>query len=91
MGILSLPKTIGMLLIWCVPVAIMYFSTQFLPIVFLFGLSGPVFICALLYNKTFKKFEPSEEVTKDEDWTVNPDSQEQDTSQVSQESGEKTD
>ncbi|MDE6204407.1 MAG: hypothetical protein K2G19_13135, partial [Lachnospiraceae bacterium] len=43
-----------------------------LPIVFSFGISGPAFVCALLYNKTFKRFEPAEEITGDEEWTVIP-------------------
>lgn len=60
MGILSLPKTILMMICWAVPIVILVFFFQAFPIVFALGISGPTFVCALLYNKTFKRFEPEE-------------------------------
>lgn len=62
MGILSLPKTILMMVCWAVPVIILIFFFQAFPVVFLLGISGPAFVCALLYNKTFKRFEPEENI-----------------------------
>lgn len=70
MGILTFPKTLLMMVCWIVPVIIAGFFLQALPIVFAFGISGPAFICALLYNKTFKRFEPEGEIAGDEEWTV---------------------
>ena len=71
MGILSLPKTILMIVCWIIPIFITVYFLQILPIVIAFGISGPAMLCALLYNKTFKRFEPEEEpVTSDADWTV---------------------
>lgn len=67
MGILSLPKTILMMICWAVPVVILVFFFQAFPIVFALGISGPTFVCALLYNKTFKRFEPEENA---EEWTL---------------------
>lgn len=70
MGILSLPKTITMLVCWAIPVVIVAFFTQLLPVVFALGISGPVFLNALLYNGTFKKFEPQPEEEKADDWFI---------------------
>ncbi|NBJ91880.1 YesL family protein [Parablautia muri] len=71
MGILTLPKTILMIVFWILPIVIMMLSFQAFPFVFLLGISGPAFLCALLYNKTFKRFEPEqEEVVGDYEWTV---------------------
>ena len=67
MGILSLPKTILMMVCWAVPAVILIFFFRAFPIVFVLGISGPAFVCALLYNKTFKRFEPEED-TGDGEW-----------------------
>ena len=57
MSLLQFPKTILMIIMALVPVAIAVFFPQVLPIVFLFGMSGPALVAALLYNKFFKKLE----------------------------------
>lgn len=75
MGILSLPKTIVMIVCWAIPVVVIIFFTQMLPIVFAFGISGPVFLSALLYNGTFKRFEPKEETESSDDWFIDPNEQ----------------
>lgn len=67
MGILSLPKTILMMICWAVPIVILIFFFQAFPIVFLLGISGPTFVCAFLYNKTFKRFEPEENA---DEWSL---------------------
>lgn len=61
MSILSLPKTVLMMIIYIVPAAAMYFIPMATPFVFLFGISAPAYIAAMLYSGTFKKFEPEEE------------------------------
>lgn len=71
MGILSLPKTILMILCWAVPAVTLIFFFRAFPIVFLLGISGPAFVGALLYNKTFKRFEPEED-TGDGEWPSEP-------------------
>lgn len=78
MGILSLPKTILMVICWIVPVAIGLVFYQILPLALALGMSLPAYGCALLYNKTFKRFEPEEEQTIDEEWTL-PSEEEQET------------
>lgn len=70
MGILHLPKTILMMVIWAVPTLISLYLFQAFPLVIGLGISGPVFLSAMLYNKTFKKFEPEEETEEDSEWTV---------------------
>lgn len=69
MGILSLPKTILMMICWAMPIVILIFFFQAFPVIFLLGISGPAFLCALLYNKTFKRFEPEENKDGDQ-WSV---------------------
>lgn len=71
MGILTFPKTILMVVCQVAPFLIFVFFPQVMPIVLMLGISGPAYICALLYNKTFQRFEPQpEEITADEDWVV---------------------
>lgn len=72
MGILSLPKTLLMIICWIIPVVIGLFFYQILPVVLMFGMSLPAYVCALLYNKTFKRFEPEETQVSDSDWTILP-------------------
>lgn len=81
MSILTLPKTVLMLLLCAVPAAlfilVMYYETAYwlVPVIFMFFFSFPAYMRAKLYNKTFKRFEPeaTETVTDDMDWTVNMD------------------
>lgn len=71
MGIMTLPKTVLMIVCWIIPVALAVIVPYAIPIAFCFGLSGPGLMCAALYNKTFKKFEPNvEQPVSDEEWTV---------------------
>lgn len=77
MGILSLPKTILMIICWIIPVVVGLFVYQIIPLVLAFGISLPAYICALLYNKTFKRFEPEEMQASDSEWTVSPEGEDQ--------------
>lgn len=77
MSILALPRTILMALLTVAPLALLYaveyFNTMtwLVPLIFLFGYSAPAYVCAMLYNKFFKKFEPESESTNDDfTWTV---------------------
>ncbi|ADL35534.1 hypothetical protein bpr_I2804 [Butyrivibrio proteoclasticus B316] len=68
MSIMALPKTVLMALVSAVPVVILYFfSAKALPILILMGIAGPGFVQALLYNNTFKRFEPKVEEMSDEE------------------------
>lgn len=72
------PKTLLMLVIWAIPVAIVVFLPQILPIPILIGVSGPGYLCALLYNKAFKKFEPQQEEEEADNWFIEPLEEEKD-------------
>ena len=71
-GLLIFPKTILMVLIWAVPLVIAYAAPAAWSVLVLFGFSLPGFTMALLYNKTFKKFEPQVEEKDADDWVVEP-------------------
>lgn len=61
MAILSFPKTVLMMVVYLLPFVILYFFLMAVPIVFLFGLSAPAYVAAMLYSGTFRRFEPEEE------------------------------
>ena len=69
-GLMIWPKTILMIIMYAVPYALAYFIPQLIPVALLLFLSGPGYVCALLYNKTFKKFEPKVEEKDADEWTV---------------------
>lgn len=70
MGILTFPKTVLMMVCWVIPIIIAVFIPRILPVNFALGISGPVFLNALLYNGTFKRFEPQEEEKEPDEWTI---------------------
>lgn len=77
MSILALPKTILMVIVTLIPVAIIYFIERFeammwlMPLTYLFWFSLPAYACAKLYDKTFKRFEPEAvQASDDMAWTV---------------------
>lgn len=57
LSMIQLPKTILMILAYVLPWVILWFSVRTFPVVFLFGLSAPIFFSAFLYNKMFKGLE----------------------------------
>ncbi len=79
MSMTVLPKTVLMILLWLVPPVIFVFSVvrevpSLQPISLLFCFSFPAYMSALLYNSTFKKYEPEEkEINDDFSWSVNSD------------------
>ena len=80
MSVLALPRTLLMIVLNILPLAIIYCVEYFetmtwlIPLTVLFWFSAPAYFSAKLYNKTFKKFEPEDNgVTDDLEWTVNKD------------------
>ncbi len=57
LSIIQFPKTILMLLLYLLPYIILCFTMRVFPLVLLFGISAPVYVSAMLYNKMFKKLE----------------------------------
>lgn len=69
---ISLPRAILMLIVYSIPIIIFLFFPEFLPVVFLFGLSVPAYLAAKLYSKVLKKFEPQDEEESDADNWILP-------------------
>ena len=67
-------------LIVLVPVVLVYFFEQVIaPLLLLIGISGPAFLCAVIYNKTFKRFEPQQDEKDPDEWFVEPVSADEET------------
>ncbi|WP_044933556.1 YesL family protein [Butyrivibrio sp. AC2005] len=74
-SILGLPRTVAMAIVSAIPLVLLYFfDMRIIPILIMFGITGPAYLMALLYNGLFKKFEPQvegfddgEEVRTDDD------------------------
>ena len=50
-------RTIYMLIVYLLPIVLVLLNVKFISIVILFGVSGPIYISVLMYNKIFKKLE----------------------------------
>ena len=73
-AIVDFPRTILIVMIYIVPFVIMFFSTFSWIFVFMFGISLPAYLSAMIYSKIFRKFEPeAPEITSDYDFTVDTD------------------
>lgn len=80
MSMTVLPKTVLMVLAWLIPIAGLVLSVLaemhwLEPLCILFCFSLPAYLSALLYNKTFKKYEPNngEDTNDDFSWSVDSD------------------
>lgn len=56
-SILKFPRTILMIIVNLVPVVLFVLDLRMFPIVLFFGISVPIYISAMLYNKVFKDLE----------------------------------
>lgn len=66
-SIMALPRTFAMAIVTLLPFLFLYFfDMKVVPILILIGIAGPGYLCAALYNDTFKKFEPKEETLTEE-------------------------
>lgn len=84
-GVMILPKTVLMMVMAVVPLAIAIYFPAAMPIVIMFGVSGPALFNAWLYNKTFKKFEPEgEKIVSDEEWSVAEETVEEDAEETAE-------
>lgn len=69
-SILNLPKTVLMVVVCVLPVILVDLSINMYPIAFLLGITGPGYICAMLYSKAFKRFEPEAEPVDADSWSI---------------------
>ena len=61
MSILNLPRTILIVIINLLPIALLLLIAQAAPFVFLFGFSVPAYLCSTQFVRIFKRFEPEQE------------------------------
>ena len=74
LSMMVLPRTLLMLLLWVVPALVMYFIQPAFLLTILFWFSVPAYFGAMIYNKTFKRFEPEQKDTNDDfTWSVSSD------------------
>ena len=66
----NLPKTVLMIVIYAIPLAMAYFSAYSYIFIFMFGISLPAYGAAWLYSSIFRKFEPQVEQASDMDFSV---------------------
>lgn len=52
-----LPRTFAMLMISLVPFILVLLSYQLYVFIFMLGFSGPIYVCAMLYDKKFQEIE----------------------------------
>ena len=78
MSLLAAPKVLCMAILEAAPLVGLYFAfthesaSRLIPIILLFGWSLPAYLGAIMYDKTFQKFEPEKEndIVSDEDFHV---------------------
>lgn len=57
LSVIQLPKTILMAVLYVLPYVLCIFSLRLFPVILVLGISVPVYVSAVLYNKMFKKLE----------------------------------
>lgn len=57
LSIIQMPRTLLMVIVYVLPYVLLFLSLRIFPLVFVFGISVPVYVSAVLYNKMFKKLE----------------------------------
>ncbi|WP_044914303.1 YesL family protein [Butyrivibrio sp. WCE2006] len=73
-SILGLPRTVAMGVISLIPLLLLYFfDLRIVPLLIMFGFTGPAYLMALLYNGLFKRFEPKVEEVDEEERTDDDD------------------
>ena len=55
---MAFPQTVLMMIVSALPLVLVYQYTQILPLVVMFGFTGPAYFCAWLYSGIFKRLEP---------------------------------
>ena len=60
-SIMSLPKTVVIILIHLLPLGLLLLTIQALPFLFLLGLPAVAYLSSMMFVRVFKKFEPEEE------------------------------
>lgn len=61
LAVAYLPRTVAMAVLWTVPVVLFWNVTLSWPLLVLFGISLPGYLCAKLYNPVFRKLEENQD------------------------------
>ena len=70
--VINFPKSILMIIIYCLPVILMMLESLFIPMALLFGITVPGYMAVKLYSKVFAKIEPKEEeIAEDMEFHIN--------------------
>lgn len=70
--VINFPKSILMIIIYCLPVILMMLESLFIPMALLFGITVPGYMAVKLYSKIFAKIEPKEEeIAEDMEFHIN--------------------
>ena len=68
LAVVALPRSVAMAVVSLIPLVLAYFfDLKIVPVYVLVGIAGPSYLSAVLYNPTFKKFEPKEEELSEEE------------------------
>ena len=68
LAVVALPRSVAMAVVSLIPLVLAYFfDLKIVPVYVLVGIAGPSDLSAVLYNPTFKKFEPKEEELSEEE------------------------
>lgn len=57
LSVIQIPRTILMVILYALPYVICIFSLRLFPVILVLGISAPVYVSAMLYNKMFKRLE----------------------------------
>lgn len=57
LSVIQIPRTILMVILYVLPYVLCIFSLRLFPVILVLGISVPVYVSAMLYNKMFKKLE----------------------------------
>lgn len=57
LSVIQIPRTILMVILYVLPYVLCIFSLRLFPIILVLGISVPVYVSAMLYNKMFKRLE----------------------------------
>ena len=69
---MNLPKSVLIVIIHLIPVALLLVTIQALPFLFLLGVPAVAYFSSLLHVGIFKRFEPEEQVQDGRTWLPRP-------------------
>ena len=78
LSLIQIPKTLLMIVTYVAPYVLCIFFMQLFPIILLFGISLPVFVSAILYNKMFTSLEDRIRERMTEEGTLKEEAEEED-------------